>query len=400
MHFPGIREGEDKMTAIGVRGVLVHVLVTLLGASAGCSQRDESPPPEPAVEQPAAAGDAQAAAAQPAAPAEPAPAPAETAPAIDLLRAVATEVATSSAFRDDVAQIGRMCDGDLQTAWNSRTGDLAGAWIAVTLPAGATVTGIEMTAGFTKASGANDLFTGNHRVRRVRVTHDGATVGEYPLDIESRELQRLPVSGGGGEYRITLADVVAGTHASWREACVSELRVLGAAPGAREGSSTPTFRIGETEAAADAGPAADAGADAAAGEGGLEAGAAAAQVPEMLEADGLRVTQLATATAVENAAPVDPRGTFSSSTDERVYCFVRLENVARAATQIYLAWEQPGHESGDRGREFDVPARPRFATYAYLTTGNHTGPYSCVIRSAQGSVIGRIAFEILEGESY
>lgn len=169
----------------------------------------------------------------------------EPAAPVDLLRSVRTDLAVSTAYRNDVSQAAHLVDGNLETAWNSRSGDLVGAWIEVRLPATASVTSIGMTAGFTKRGDATDLFTGNHRVARVRVLRDGAEVAVLSLDPEARELQTLPVEGPGGVYRIEVAEVVAGSRSSWRETCVSELRIFGRDAGAQEGARFPRFAVGE-----------------------------------------------------------------------------------------------------------------------------------------------------------
>lgn len=70
-------------------------------------------------------------------------------------RAVATDIAASSVYRNDSAQLPHIADGHLKTAWNARTGELTGAWIDVRIPRDATVTSIEMTAGFTDRHRAN-----------------------------------------------------------------------------------------------------------------------------------------------------------------------------------------------------------------------------------------------------
>jgi len=175
------------------------------------------------------------------------PAPAQAAP-VDLLQSVVTDVAVSSVYRDQRSEAVRLVDGNLGTAWNSRTGDLVGAWIDVRVPAAATVTSISLTAGFTRGSGENDLFMGNHRIARVRVLRDGAEIGRHGLDPSSRERQLVPVSGPGGVYRIEVAEVVAGTHEGWREVCVSDLRVMGRAPDASEGTRFPRVSVGELAA--------------------------------------------------------------------------------------------------------------------------------------------------------
>lgn len=163
---------------------------------------------------------------------------------VDLLHAVATDVAVSSVYRSQRAQVDRLFDGDLETAWNSRTGDLVGAWIEVRLPADAVVTGIAMTPGFTHTTEARDLFTSNHRIARVRVLRDGTEVGSYPLDTSAPALVTIPVSGPGGVYRIEVAEVLVGSRTDWRETCISELRILGRAPSMTPGARLPRSGVG------------------------------------------------------------------------------------------------------------------------------------------------------------
>jgi hypothetical protein len=165
-------------------------------------------------------------------------------PIVDLLRSVATDVAVSSVYRNEAAQAARIADGDLETAWNSRTGDLVGAWIEARLPAEATVTSIELTVGFTRRTASADLFAGNHRIRLVRLLRDGAEVGVFLLDPESRALQTLAVTGPGGVYRIEVVEVQPGTRPTWRELCVSEIRIMGRSAGARPGERLPRFAAG------------------------------------------------------------------------------------------------------------------------------------------------------------
>lgn len=236
------------------------VVLSVLGAWAcGSSEQPAEPgaPAAPAQGEPAAQGALASAEPTPAeAPASSAPAssaPAPSAPPddidetelVDLLRAVRVDVATSSAYQDRESQVRALVDDDLQTAWNSRTGDLEGAWIEVRIPSDARVFSMSMTAGFTRDGGETDLFTGNHRVSRVRVLRDGAELATVDLDVESRAAQVLDdVEGPGGVYRIELVALTPGTNPRWREACVSELRILGHAPSALEGERTPRVAVG------------------------------------------------------------------------------------------------------------------------------------------------------------
>lgn len=163
---------------------------------------------------------------------------------LDLLHAITIRVAVSSAYREDASQVFRLVDGDLESAWNSRSGDLVGAFIEIDVPPEAHVRAIAMTTGFTHTTARADLFTGNHRVSRVRVSRDGATLGEHTLDTSGRGLVEVPVSQTGGRFRIEVLETLPGERSDWRETCVSELRVLGTAPGARAGSTTPMLSVG------------------------------------------------------------------------------------------------------------------------------------------------------------
>jgi|GEM_PF-2186238 len=193
-----------------------------LPASARTEASTDAPPPA------TAAGTTPAAAGEP----------------VDLLQSAPVELAVSSVYRDQKAQVARLFDGDLETAWNSASGDLVGAWIEIRVPPSAEVTAMALTAGFTHRTDRDDLFLGNHRVARVRVLRDGAELGTYPLDVESRELQSLPVQGPGGVYRIEVVETVPGRRRDWREVCISELQVLGRVPDARPGERWPRFDVG------------------------------------------------------------------------------------------------------------------------------------------------------------
>jgi len=215
-------------------------LIWICCAALACGDDDaEQPTPEAeTTEAPETeTAEPEAEVAEPETPATPAT------PEVDLLGAVGTELAVSSAYRDRSAEVPRLFDGDLETAWNSASGELTDSWIEVRIPEGAEVTGIEMTAGYTRVA-RNDLFTSNHRITKVRVTKDGEELVVHELDRESRELQRIGASGGAGVYRIEVVEVLPGEREDWTETCVSELRVLGRATNATEGKRFPVYGIG------------------------------------------------------------------------------------------------------------------------------------------------------------
>jgi hypothetical protein len=166
---------------------------------------------------------------------------------VNLLTAVPTTVAVSSTVANRAILPHHLVDGDPTTAWNSRTGDLVGAWIAVRVPDGAHVSAVRLTAGFTRRDPRlGDLFTGNPRIKKVRVTHR-TTVVERELNVDDRGLQDIAITGGGGDYRIEVLQIVPGSRSDWREVCVSELELWGTAPGPVAGRHTPTVRVGSLD---------------------------------------------------------------------------------------------------------------------------------------------------------
>ncbi len=112
------------------------------------------------------------------------------------------------------------------------------------LPGAAEVTGIALVPGFAHTSGESDLFTGNHRVARVRLLREGAEVGVFSVATAERALVTVPASGAGGVWRIEVAEVLPGARTDWRETCISELQILGRAPGARPGERLPRTAVG------------------------------------------------------------------------------------------------------------------------------------------------------------
>ncbi|MCA9670722.1 MAG: hypothetical protein KC503_34230 [Myxococcales bacterium] len=169
--------------------------------------------------------------------------------ALDLLREVkGVYVAASSLVLNPNIGVHQMVDGDLTTAWNSRTTRTKRTWIGFYLPAGATLRTLQMTAGFTRNKGRRDLFTMNYRVSRVKVYRGKTLVGEQPLDINNRGLQAIKLADGSGGafFKIVVSTVRPGSHRRWREICVSELTASGDAPAwLRQSARPPRVLVGE-----------------------------------------------------------------------------------------------------------------------------------------------------------
>lgn len=169
---------------------------------------------------------------------------------VDLLRSAPATVAVSSTVDNAKIKPEHIVDGNLATAWNSRTNDLVGSWIAVRVPATATVASIKLTVGFAAVDKKlGDLFTQNPRIKRVSVKRNKVSLGQVTLDPENRGLQAITIGEPGGDYEITVVEIVPGTKKTWRETSISELQVWGSlATGVTAKPSKPEVRIGSLDA--------------------------------------------------------------------------------------------------------------------------------------------------------
>ncbi|HUS32282.1 MAG TPA: hypothetical protein VMZ53_27465 [Kofleriaceae bacterium] len=168
---------------------------------------------------------------------------------IDLLHAIPVRMAVSSLVANPKVSAYDLVDGDLATAWNSKTGQLKGAWIAFRVPPSTHVDAIELTVGFVSKGAEGDYFTLNPRIKSVAVWHDGIRLREVELDINKRELQKVPVDANGGDYKLEVTAFEPGSKKNWREICVSELRVIGTpAPGTKTGDYSPSISIASLDA--------------------------------------------------------------------------------------------------------------------------------------------------------
>jgi hypothetical protein len=173
--------------------------------------------------------------------------PADPDPIVDLLHTVDSTVAVSSKVDNPHDYPEHLVDGRPETAWNGKTGDLTG-WIAFRVPKTSRVLRIELTPGFDKVATKADLFTMNHRIKKVRISRQGEVIKEATLDVEKRGLQAIDVDAEGGDFKIDIVATVPGTQKNWRELTVSEFRVWGRAGGAPENPAhMPKMAIGSLD---------------------------------------------------------------------------------------------------------------------------------------------------------
>ncbi len=168
---------------------------------------------------------------------------------VSLLRSKDARVAVSSLVDSPKASPSDLLDGAEETAWNGKTGDLVGGWIAFRLPKAAHVHAIVLSSGFAgRDPDGGDLFTMNHRITRVRVTREGMPDRSVDLDPATRSPQRIPIDAMGGDYRIEVLATLPGTKTTWRELVVSTFDVLGVPAVAKITDASVGVRVGSLAA--------------------------------------------------------------------------------------------------------------------------------------------------------
>ena len=162
-------------------------------AAVGCS-KSQDPPAPPAKPSPVATATAATpSAATPSASASTLASADSGAPSglVDLLYETPSTVAVSSRVDNPKDFPEHLVDHRPETAWNGKSGDLVGGWIAFRVPEDAQVKEVLLTVGFDRKSEKEDLFTSNVRVTKVRISRAGKQLREVALDPEVRTPQAL-----------------------------------------------------------------------------------------------------------------------------------------------------------------------------------------------------------------
>lgn len=121
--------------------------------------------------------------------------------------------------------------------------------------------------------------------------------------------------------------------------------------------------------------------------------AAATAVAETAS-EPVTVTEITTARAIVDGVPEAPVNTFTSA-DQRIYCFLRVENTTGSETAVLVGFEQADGEPGPArgGIRLNIPSR-RYRTFARIPNNRPPGQYRCVARSEDGTVLDSTNFEI------
>ncbi len=135
-------------------------------------------------------------------------------------------------------------DGNTDTAWSSKTGELEGAWVEMHVSGSRSIKSLLMTVGMTKkpqSPGDPDLFLANPRIEQIALSwapivplgpgkekrgEMAVVVEGFKLDVASRALQPIVLPTPlqpPGVLRMTVKKVQMGTKPAWREVSISEI---------------------------------------------------------------------------------------------------------------------------------------------------------------------------------
>jgi hypothetical protein len=149
---------------------------------------------------------------------------------VELLHSVPATIRLSSTVANRSILPVHIADHDMTTAWNSRTGELRGAWVDLAVP-GAAIREVRLTVGHTGTGPkGEDYFTMNPRIHRITLLDDDKELAHAELDVGKRELQVVKLPEPHTHVRLRVDEVVMGTKRSWREACISEIEAWGTLP--------------------------------------------------------------------------------------------------------------------------------------------------------------------------
>jgi hypothetical protein len=149
---------------------------------------------------------------------------------VELLHSAPATIRVSSRVANKAILPTHIADRDVATAWNSRTGELRGAWVDLTVP-GAAIQEVRLTVGHTgKGPKGEDYFTMNPRIRKVTLLDGDDELAHVDLDVGQRGLQVVKLPEPQEHLRLRVDDVVMGTKPAWRETCISEIEAWGTLP--------------------------------------------------------------------------------------------------------------------------------------------------------------------------
>jgi hypothetical protein len=111
------------------------------------------------------------------------------------------------------------------------------------------------------------------------------------------------------------------------------------------------------------------------------------------KATQLRVRRIVVAEGVEGREPVGARSELRAGELDKVFAFVEVENAERLPGEVFVSFVPPeGPEIGNV--RLSVGGAPRWRTWAFSRAVRAPGPWTALVRDAEGNVIAREPFTV------
>ncbi len=118
--------------------------------------------------------------------------------------------------------------------------------------------------------------------------------------------------------------------------------------------------------------------------------------PELVETDGISLSDLIVARGVEKRNPVEPGTLFPIEDNGKIYAFLKVLNPEKQQGEVTISWA-PLDSDKERGTvKVSIGAHKKWRTWAFTRTLRKAGKWQVIVRNAEGTIIGRTPFEMVE----
>ena len=121
------------------------------------------------------------------------------------------------------------------------------------------------------------------------------------------------------------------------------------------------------------------------------------EAPTPVDPSDVHVDRFLLTTGVVDREPVDEQTVFSTDA-AKIFAFVQLANAEGAPYSFKVHFESADKAPSPYGITLDVPASPRYRTWAFTRIKRAPGAYRAVLRTLEGREIARKEFLVVPAE--
>ncbi|MBN2719367.1 MAG: DUF2914 domain-containing protein [Deltaproteobacteria bacterium] len=118
--------------------------------------------------------------------------------------------------------------------------------------------------------------------------------------------------------------------------------------------------------------------------------------PELIDVEGVKLNSIILAKGVDKREPVEPGTQFTLADGEKIYAIMDVSNTTEDASELTVSWKMPNGDKEIGKTSLDVKAAKSWRTWAFTRYAKKSGIWEAIVRNAEGEVIARAPFEIVE----